>query len=66
MNKSAKRYLVVGVAMAVTAALLMIDGQVLGEMTTDLSRILLITALPLIVKGQKSRDVTNTQSGAAK
>ncbi|MHA2162183.1 MAG: hypothetical protein ACXABF_07150 [Candidatus Thorarchaeota archaeon] len=63
MNKSAKLYLVVGVAMAVTAALLMIDGQVLGEMTTDFSRILLITALPVIVKSQKSKTATNTQKG---
>jgi hypothetical protein len=60
MNKSEKLYIVVGVALAVTAALLMIDGQVLGEMTTDLSRILLITALPFIVKGQKSRAATST------
>ncbi|MHA2210926.1 MAG: hypothetical protein ACXABV_17365 [Candidatus Thorarchaeota archaeon] len=61
MNKSAKLYMVVGVAMAVTATLLMIDGQFLGEMTTDLSRILLITALPVIVKGRKSKAATNTQ-----
>jgi hypothetical protein len=43
----------------------MIDGQILGEMTTDLSRIILIIALPFIVKDKKFRDVTNTQSGAA-
>jgi hypothetical protein len=64
MNKSEKLYIIVGVALAVTAALLMIDGQVLGEMTTNLSRILLITSLPVIVKGTKSRAATNTQRGA--
>ncbi|MHA2349569.1 MAG: hypothetical protein ACXADL_08060 [Candidatus Thorarchaeota archaeon] len=65
MNKYSKLYMVVGVGLALTAALLMIDGQILGEMTTDLSRIILIIALPFIVKGKKFRDVTNTQSGAA-
>ncbi|MHA1905090.1 MAG: hypothetical protein ACW968_13875 [Candidatus Thorarchaeota archaeon] len=65
MSKYSKLYMVVGVGLAMTAALLMIDGQILGEMTTDLSRIILIIALPFIVKGKKFRDVTNTQSGAA-
>jgi hypothetical protein len=65
MNKYSKLYMVVGVGLALTAALLMIDGQILGEMTTDLSRIILIIALPFIVKDKKFRDVTNTQSGAA-
>jgi hypothetical protein len=65
MSKPAKIYMLVGVALAVTAAMLMIDVQVLGEMTTDLSRILLITALPVIVKGQKSRAATNTQRATA-
>jgi hypothetical protein len=65
MNKSEKLYIVVGVALAVTAALLMIDGQVLGEMTTNLSRILMFTALPCIVKGQKSRAAISTGRGSA-
>ncbi len=35
------------------ATLLMIDGQILGEMTTNLSRVLLITAIPVIATGRK-------------
>ena len=65
MNKTEKLYIAVGVALAVIAALLMIDGQVFGEITTDLSRILLITALPFIVMGQKSRAATSTNRGSA-
>ncbi|MFW9943869.1 MAG: hypothetical protein JSW05_02670 [Candidatus Thorarchaeota archaeon] len=61
MNQSKKLYLAVAAALIAVAVVLMLNGQILGVQTTDLSRILLIIALPLIVKGRKYREGTETQ-----
>ena len=61
MNQSEKLSRVIAVALIVVAALLMLDGQILGEMTTNLSRVLLTTVIPVIAKGRKSRTVIDTQ-----
>jgi hypothetical protein len=45
----------------VVAALLMIDGQILGEVTTSLSRVLLFSAIPVIAKGRRSKAAFDTQ-----
>ena len=39
----------------IVAALLMIDGQILGEMTTNFSRVLLAAAIPVIATSRKRR-----------
>ncbi|MGY5876144.1 MAG: hypothetical protein RTU30_10385 [Candidatus Thorarchaeota archaeon] len=61
MSKANKLSLLVAAALIVVAVFLMIDGQILGEMSTNLSRILLITAIPLIAKSRKSRDIADAQ-----
>ncbi|MFX0107487.1 MAG: hypothetical protein ACFE7R_04320 [Candidatus Hodarchaeota archaeon] len=53
--------MITAVALIIIAALLMVDGQILGEMTTNLSRILLITAIPVIAKSKKSSATTDAQ-----
>ncbi|MFW9966323.1 MAG: hypothetical protein ACFFEA_04150 [Candidatus Thorarchaeota archaeon] len=61
MKEFNRTSIIVAAALVVTAALLMIDGQILGEMTTNLSRVLLITALPVTVKSRKSNAVPDAQ-----
>jgi hypothetical protein len=55
MNQYNRISLVIAAALVVAAALLMIDGQVLGEMTIDLGRVLLITTIPVIATRRKSK-----------
>ncbi|MGY5853741.1 MAG: hypothetical protein RTU92_09265 [Candidatus Thorarchaeota archaeon] len=61
MTKFNKLSLAVAAVLVAVAALLMIDGHILGEMTTNLGRVLLITAIPVIAKSRKSDAVTIVQ-----
>jgi uncharacterized membrane protein (UPF0136 family) len=61
MNRFNRISILVAAALIVIAVLLMLDGQILGEMTTNVSTVLWITALPLIVKSRKSNAVTDAQ-----
>ncbi len=61
MTQFNKLTLAVAAVLVVVATLLMMDGQILGEMTTNLSRVLLVTAIPLIATSRKSEDMTDTQ-----
>ena len=61
MNQSEKLSKVIAVALIVVAALLMLDGQILGEMNSNLNRVLPIAAIPVITKGRKSGTVIDTQ-----
>ncbi|MFX0108449.1 MAG: hypothetical protein ACFE7R_09215 [Candidatus Hodarchaeota archaeon] len=56
--------MIAAVALIIIAALLMVDGQILGEMTTSLSRILLITAISVIAKSKKSIASTDAQGAS--
>jgi hypothetical protein len=62
MNQFNRILVVVAAALIVPAVLLMLDGQILGEMTTNLSRVLLITAIPVIAKSRKSKAIADAQS----
>ena len=64
MKEFNRTSIIVAAALIVTAALLMIDGKILGEMTTSLSRILLFTALPVIASSRKSNAVPDAQRAA--
>jgi hypothetical protein len=54
----------VAAALIAIAVLLMLNGQILGEMTTGVSTVLWITALPLIGKNKESNAVTDAQSAS--
>ncbi|MHA2433987.1 MAG: hypothetical protein ACXADO_12215 [Candidatus Thorarchaeota archaeon] len=64
MNRFNRISIVVAAALIAVAVLLMLDGQILGGMTTNVSWVLLITALPVIVKSRKSNAVTDAQSAS--
>ncbi|MHA2424300.1 MAG: hypothetical protein ACXAEF_05900 [Candidatus Thorarchaeota archaeon] len=62
MTQSNKVSLAIAALFVIVAAILMIDGQNLGEMTTNLSRVLLVTALPVIATSRKKRTELESQS----
>ena len=55
MTQFNKVSLAIAAMLVIVATLLMIDGHILGEMTTNLSRVLLITAMPVIASSRKKR-----------
>ncbi|UCE10999.1 MAG: hypothetical protein JSW61_03450 [Candidatus Thorarchaeota archaeon] len=61
MDEFNEMQLFVAVTVMIVAALLMADGRILGEASTSLGRILLIVAMPIVVKSRKSRIVTDAQ-----
>ena len=61
MKQSKKLNIIVAAALIVVAVFLMLDGQILGEMTTNISKILLFTAIPVIAKSRKSKAAIITQ-----
>ncbi len=54
MNEFSRISVIAAAALIGTAVFLMVDGQILGEMTTNLSTVLLITAIPVITKSRNS------------
>ena len=54
----------VAAALIAIAVLLMLNGQILGEMTTGVSTVFWVTALPLIGKNRESNAVTDAQSAS--
>jgi hypothetical protein len=54
MNKIEKAYFLIGVTMLVVAAVLMIYGHILGDSTTGLARVLLITGICFVGSGRKT------------
>jgi hypothetical protein len=54
MNNIEKAYCLIGATMLVVAAVLMINGQILGDSTTGLARVLLITGICFVGSGQKT------------
>ncbi len=61
MNQFSKISLVTSAALIVAAVFPMLDGQILGEMTTNLSRVLLITTILVIATSRKSKTNIDTQ-----
>ena len=54
MNNIEKAYYLIGAAMLVVAAVLMIYGHILGDSTTDFARVLLITGICFVGSGRKT------------
>jgi hypothetical protein len=54
MNNIEKAYYLLGAAMLVVAAVLMINGHILGDSTTGFARVLLITEICFVGSGRKT------------
>ncbi|MHA1906129.1 MAG: hypothetical protein ACW98Y_02455 [Candidatus Thorarchaeota archaeon] len=63
MTQFNNKSLAIGVAIALFAALLMVDGQIFGEMSTNFSRFLMVISIPVIAKSRKSGTQIETQRG---
>ena len=61
MTQYHKLYILIAAILMIAAVILMIDDHVLGEMTTNLSRVLLVTAIPVIAKSRKERITLETE-----
>jgi hypothetical protein len=64
MNNSEKLSIAIAATFVVAATILMLDGHMFGEVTTNLGRILLFSALPVFAKAKKSRTAVNAQNDA--
>jgi hypothetical protein len=54
MNKIEKAYFLIGVTMLVVAAILMINGHILGDSTTGFAQVLGITGICLVGSSRKT------------
>ena len=54
MNNIEKVYYLFGATLLVVAAVLMINGHILGDSTTGLARVLLITGICFVGSGRKT------------